>query len=785
MINIVGLGVGLATCMLIMLFVRHELSYDKFNKNASRIFRITFHGRIGGKEINIAGAPAPAGPAIANDYPGVEAYTRISQEGSYVVKNGQEKFKEDRVVFADSNFLRIFSIPLLKGDPKTALTEPNTLVLTESMARKYFGAADPVGKSLEMGTRGLFRITGVCGDIPSNSHFHYDFFVSLKSKKLGEKWLSSGAHTYILLREGYPVEKLAAQNQQIIRKYIGPEIQEFLGISLEEYLRKGDSFGLKFQPLTDIHLRSNLENELESNGDVKYVYVFSVIALFILLIACINFMNLSTAGSANRAKEVGVRKVLGSLQQQLIRQFLAESVLLTFLALTVACAIVLLVLPGFNELAGKQFDIRAVFNFKMISYTIVGCLLIGLAAGSYPAFFLSSFKPISMLKGSLQIGMKSGWLRNSLVTVQFVVSIGMIISTIIVSQQLRFIQNKKVGFDKDKVIILHDTYIIGDKLNAFKEEIEKMSQVNATSFAGYMPAGSSNSGNDGFKAESIPDQVSPFRLRTYSIDENYLSTLGIALSLGRNFSKTFSSDSAAVLVNEAAVKQFGWKKPIGQRISTIGNGSEGSKRTYTVVGVTKDFHFESMHQHIAPLIMYYGGDRYQIALRITSSDIPDFLKTLGEKWKAQTDIPFSYSFLDERFNKMYESEKRIGELFGIFASLGVMIACLGLFGLATFTTIQRTKEIGVRKVLGASVMSIVALLSQDFLKLIIVAIVIATPIAWYGMDQWLKDFAYKIHIQWWIFALAGLLAVGIALLTVSFQSIKAALMNPVKSLRSE
>ncbi|GLU56528.1 ABC transporter permease [Dyadobacter frigoris] len=784
-INIFGLAIGLATCILILLFVQSELSYDKFNLNADRIYRVTLNGKIGGREINIAGAPAPVGPAISSDYPGIESYTRLTREGSFLVKYGNEKFKEERVVFADSNFFSVFSIPLMKGDTKSALKEPNTMVITEAVADKYFGKIDPIGKSLTLGTRGLFRITGVCRNVPETSHFHFDFFGSLASVQLGEKWLSSGAHTYLLLRKNYPVEKLAAQGPQIVKKYIAPEIQEFLGMSYEEYLRKGDRFGFTFQPLTDIHLNSDLENELEPNGDIKYVYIFSAIAAFILLLACINFMNLSTAGSANRAKEVGIRKVLGSIQQQLIFQFLTESILLTFLALLVAFVIVISVLPSFNQLAGKQFDIQTILNVRMIAYALAGCLFVGLLAGSYPAFFLSAFRPISVLKGKLQMGVRSGWLRNALVTVQFVVSIGMIIGTIVVYQQLRFIQNKKVGFDKDQVLILQDTYVLGDKSKVFKEELKKLSQIQDVTLAGYLPAGDSNNGTDGFLPESAAGNVSPFRLRTYQIDEDYLSTLGIGLAGGRNFSRSFSSDSAAVLVNEAAVKQFGWTKPIGQRISTVGNGSENSKRVYTVVGVTKNFHFESMHQSIAPLIMMYGGDRYQMALRIRTDNMPGLLKTLEQNWKAQTDSPFSYTFLNERFNKMYQSEQRIGALFGIFAGLAVVIACLGLFGLAAFTTLQRTKEIGVRKVLGASVVSIVTLLSKDFLNLIIVAIFIATPLAWYGMNQWLKDFAYKTDIEWWVFALAGLLTVCTALLTISFQSIKAALMDPVKSLKSE
>nr|WP_295932822.1 ABC transporter permease [uncultured Dyadobacter sp.] len=784
-INIFGLAIGLATCMLILLFVQHELSYDRFNANADRIFRVTLHGRIGGNEISIAGAPAPAGPALMRDYPGVEAYTRLSSNGTFLVRNGEKKFREDRVIFVDSNFFNLFSVQLLKGDAKTVLSEPKTIVLTTSTALKYFGKQDPVGKSLTMGNSGLFRVTGVCEDAPSNSHFHFDFFASMKSTQLGEKWLSSGAHTYVLLRKDYPADKLEAQLPQVVKKYIGPEIQEFLGMSYEEYLRKGDRFGLALQPLTDIHLTSNLENELEPNSNIKYVYIFTVIAAFILLIGCINFMNLSTAGSAGRAKEVGVRKVMGSVRQQLMVQFLTESILLTMLALIVAFGLVLLVLPGFNDLAGKQFNIQSILNARMIVYGLLGCLVVGLLAGSYPAFFLSAFKPIAVLKGSVQAGVKSGWLRNTLVTVQFVVSIGMIIGTMVVYQQLRFIQNKKLGFDKEQVLILHDTHLLGDKAKAFREQVESLSAVSSLTLAGYIPAGASNNGTDGFLPENAENNITPYRFTTYQIDEEYLKTLGIGLAAGRNFSQAFGADSASILINEAAAKQFGWKDPVGKRVRTIGNGTPESKRFYTVVGVLKDFHFKSMHEQIGPLVMFYGGDLYQMALRIHTDDVPGLLKTLEKTWKATTDNPFAYSFLHERFDKMYESEQRVGRLFGIFAGLAVVIACLGLFGLAAFTTIQRTKEIGVRKVLGASVFSIVSLLSKDFVKLVGIAILIASPLAWYGMNQWLSDFAYKISIEWWVFLLAGTLAVGVALLTVSFQSIKAALVNPVKSLRSE
>ncbi|TAE26195.1 MAG: FtsX-like permease family protein [Cytophagales bacterium] len=784
-INVLGLAVGLATCLLIVLFVQHELSYDRYHAKADRLYRMTLHAQLGGKELNSAEVSVPTGPTLMQECAGVEAITRLHREGTFIVKRGTETIKEEHVVFADSNVFTVFSIPLLKGNAKTVLTEPKTVVISETIARKYFGEQDPIGQTLTLGTRGLFRVTGVCSDVPSNTHFHYDIFGSIRSVQLRSTWLSSGVLTYVLLRPGYSIDDLTAKMPKLVNKYVGPEMQQLLGISLGEFSRRGDRFGFRFQPVTDIHLHSNLNAEVEPNSDVKYIYIFSAIAVCMLLLACINFMNLSTAGSAARAKEVGMRKVLGSVRQQLIGQFLSESVLLTFMALLVALGIVAVALPSFNQLAGKQFGLSIITSGWMLPGIGLVSLLIGLLAGSYPAFFLSSFKPVSVLKGAIRTGTKSGWLRNTLVTIQFSVSVGMIVGTLVVYQQLHFIQNKKIGFDKDQVLVLHDTYTLGPKANAFKTELIKLARVLNVTSAGYLPAGASNSGADGFTPEGGKQQSVTYRNQTYYIDENYLPTLGIGVAQGRNFSKAFPSDSAAVLINEAAARQFGWKNPIGKRLFAVGNGSQESKRVYTVVGVAKDFHFTSMHQRIDPLVMLYGHDNYQMALRIQTADIPRLLKTVEQRWKAQTNTPFTYSFLNDRFNTMYRSEQRVGQLFGIFAGLTILISCLGLFGLAMFTAQQRTKEIGVRKVLGASVTGIVALLLKDYLKLVLIALVLVSPIAWYTMNQWLQDFAYRIDIDWWVFALAGLLAVGIALLTVSFQSIKAALVNPVKSLRSE
>lgn len=784
-INILGLAIGLASCLLIVLFVQDELSYDNYHAKANRTYRMVIDGMLAGKKIQNSYASAPAGPALMRETSGIETATRMVSRGTFIVKKGTETFKEERVIFADSNFFDVFSIPLLKGNPKTILNEPRTMVITQTIANKYFGDADPIGKTLTFGEKDVYRVTGVCKDVPSNTHFHYDIFASINGEKLGDKWLSSGALTYVVLREGYTFEKLNAAMPAIVNKYIGPEIQEFIGISIGEFTKRGDKIGFVFQPITDIHLKSHLDDEIEANSDIKYVYIFSAIAVFILLIACINFMNLSTAGSANRAKEVGIRKVLGSVQFQLIGQFLSESVLVTFMALLVALMIVALTIPLFNQLSGKAFEVSILIKGMMLPSVFLACLIIGLLAGSYPAFFLSAFKPASVLKGKISAGFKSGWLRSTLVITQFVVSIGMIIGTIVVYRQLDFIQNKKLGFDKEQILVLHDAYVLGNQLNTFKDEIKQLSQVANATMAGYIPAGTSNNSADGFELVNGSDHPVTYRDKTYNIDDDYLPTLGIRLAAGRNFSRNVRSDTAAVLINEAAAKEFGFKNPIGQRLSTIGNGQPSSKRIYTIIGMVKDFHFESIHNHIAPLVMYYGADTYQMAIRVRTNDIQSLLNTLEQKWKAKTDNPFSYSFLNERFNKTYLSEQRTGQLFSIFATLTIIISCLGLFGLAMFTAQQRTKEIGVRKVLGATVVSIIVLLSKDFIRLILLAILIVTPIAWYAMNQWLQDFAYRVEISWWVFALSGLLAIAVALITVSFQSIKAALMNPVKSLRSE
>ena len=785
-INIVGLALGLATCLLISLFILDELSYDRFNQKADRIVRVIFRGTMQGGKMNEAHVMPPVAQTLKTDYPDVLEATRLRTGGAPLFTIGNKTFRDASMVFADSNFFQVFTLPLLQGDAKTALTRPNTAVITQEMARKYFGNEDAIGKLLTIkGSSTTYQITGVIDRVPVNSHFHFDIFASMASlpDAKAPSWLTSEFFTYLVLPEGYDYKQLEAKLPQVVEKYMGPQFQQSMGMSLAQFRKKGNDIGLYLQPLTDIHLRSSFAYDLGTNGDIQYIYIFGAIALFMLLIACINFMNLSTAGASKRAKEVGIRKVLGSVKMALTNQFLVESFLLTAIALLLAIGIVYLALPFFNDLAGKQLTLNFIANVWLLPALLLFGLLVGILAGSYPAFFLSSFKPISVLKGRFTSSKNSIGLRSGLVVFQFFISITLMVGTTVVYRQLSYIQNKKLGYDKDQVLVLPETWLLGQKEDVFRNQIMQDNRVISASTSGYLPAGPSNNNNFMVYPETNSTQL--VKTIRYDVDYNYISVLGIQLATGRNFSKAYGTDSSGVILNETAAKTFGWgEKAVGHTITNTNN--EGNKGTYRVIGVVKDFHFRSLHERISPLIMMLGHNSGTVIVKVKTKDISGLLASLKTQWnQLAADAPFTYSFMDDRFNDTYKSEQKIGLILGIFAGLTIFVACLGLFGLATFTAEQRTKEIGVRKVLGASVGSIVGLLSKDFLKLVAIAIVLASPVAWYTMNRWLQDFAYKIDITWWMFALAGLLSVSIALLTVSFQSIKAALMNPVKSLRSE
>ncbi len=789
-INIFGLAIGIAACLIISLFVQDELSYDRFNEKADRIARIVFKANINGGKINESFVMPPTAQALKNDYPEVQQATRLRNFGTPRILVNDKFYNEGKLALVDANFFEVFTIPFLKGDAKTALTQPYCLVLSKALAEKYFGNEDPIGKlvySKKGNDTPPFRITGVFDKIPANSHFHFDILGSLSSdtEANSTSWMTSNYFTYLLLSEGYDYKKLEVKLPAMVEKYMGPQIIQAMGMNLAQFRTKGNALGFELQKLTDIHFYSDGTNEMEAGGDIKYVYIFGAIAVFMLLIACINFMNLSTAGASKRAREVGVRKVLGSAKPELIRQFLMESILLTSFALVVAMILVPVALPIFNDLSGKNLSLSFAVNpFILIGLLAFG-LLVGVLAGSYPAFFLSSFKPIAVLKGHFVGNKKSIGLRSGLVVFQFCISICLIVGTTVVYQQLSYIQSKKLGYDKDQLIVLQNSWALGKNESVFRDELLKDSRVANVTASPYRPAGPTNSNNSLAYPENNDAQI--MRTLQYGIDERYIPTLGMQIVAGRNFTKGSASDSAGIIINEAAAKAFGWSKnAVGHHITRlVGDANNNRKKVYQVVGVVKDFHFKSLHESIAPLLMVYENN-WGLIVKVKTKDVEGLLASMKNQWSQfKVEEPFTYAFMDELFSKTYIAEQKTSKILGLFAGLTIFIACLGLFGLATFTAEQRTKEIGVRKVLGANVGQIIGLLSKDFLKLIVIACVLAFPIGYWGMTQWLQDFAYRIEVEWWVFLVAGVSAILIALFTVSFQAVKAALMNPVKSLKTD
>ncbi|SFD80947.1 ABC transporter permease [Spirosoma endophyticum] len=786
-INVVGLTVGMACCILIAAFVTDELSYDKYPAQANQMYRVELHLTENERITDFSNVDAAVGPGIKAEFPEVLAATRLLQWGQVFMRYQDKQFKEQSIAMADSNFLELFSIPLLEGNIKTALKEPGSIVVTKAFAQKYFGNSPAMGKALLFGKgQEVRKVTGVIDKIPSNTHFHFDAFLS--TTDLGIKsltWSNVGFYTYLVLSKDADPQKLEAKFPQLVARYVVPEIQRDMGVSLAEAQKSVDTFRFTLMPLTDIHLHSATKYELAANGDIKSVYIFSILAVFILLLAIVNFTNLSTASAASRSKEIGIRKVMGSVRTQLIKQFLIESTLLTFFALLLAAGVVALLLPYFNTLSGKDISISMLLSVTNVAMLLAFGGFVGILAGAYPAFLLSFSRITTVLKGgsAVQTSRRSS-LRSGLVVFQFAVSGTLIVATMVTYQQLHFMQNKKIGFDKDQVLVIQDSYMLGQNEQVFKEQLQKDSRVIQASLSGNIPVGMSNMDGTQIyaKRENGKEQRAEIHTNIYHVDEEYLKTLGMDLKEGRTFSKDFSTDSTATVINEAAVRDLGLGKtsPIGKTIVRSG------QREFTIIGVVKDFHYASTRQKIAPLMMILGRNSGAIIVKVKGTDAADIVASFRKQWEAfNPPAPFTYSFLDERFAFLYESEQKTSQLFTVFAVISVVIASLGLFGLAAFTAEQRTKEIGVRKVLGASVVSIIALLSKDFLKLVLIAIVLAVPIAWLAMNRWLSDFAYRIDIEWWVFALAGLLAVGIALFTISFQSIKAALMNPIKSLRSE
>ena len=785
-INILGLAIGITTCLIIMLFVYNELSYDRFNVKSSSIVRVTFQGSAAGEKFNEANVMPPVAQTMKADFPEVLDATRIRDYGRPRLICGDKSFKEDAFAFVDANFFEVFTLPLVEGDAKTALSAPNTIVITKAWAHKYFGNEDPVGKviSFKEGDKAAYKVTGVINKVPLNSHFHFELFASMTSLAESKEptWMSSNFYTYLVLKDGHDYKSLEAKLPGMVDKYIGPQMLQAMHISLPDFRKKGNNLTFHLQRLTDIHLSNDFSNDLSPAGDVRYVYIFGAVALFMLLIACINFMNLSTAGASKRSREVGIRKVLGSLKRDLVRQFLLESVVITAFAFLLAIVFVYLALPVFNSLAGQNLTFQFTDHPFLLPGLLLFLLVTGILAGSYPAFYLSSFKAATVLKGKFISGKRSVGLRGGLVVFQFFISITLIVVTTVVYKQLSYIQHKKLGYDKEQVMII-PTWMLGNNAAVFSDQLSGDPRVLNVTHSGYLPAGPSDNNNFFVYPVENPDQL--VKTLRYDVDENYISTLGIQLLTGRNFSKDFASDSSGVVINESAAKAFGWgENAPGHSITT--SIHNGEKITYHVIGIVKDFHFRSLHELISPLVMAFSPNRGMMIVKLKTTDVSGLIAVLKTRWNSYgTEESFTYSFLDDRFNNTYQSEQKVGMILGIFAGLTIFVACLGLFGLAMFTAEQRTKEIGIRKVLGASVAAIVNLLSIDFLKLVLVAVVLATPVAWWAMNKWLMDFAYRINISLWVFVLAAVVALSIALFTISFQTIKAAIANPIKSLKTE
>ena len=786
-INIFGLAIGIATCLLITLYVLDELSYDKYNKQADRIYRVDNEIKFNGNYINLAQAPALMGSTMVREIPQVEQYTRLRWYGSFLVKKGTENIQEGMVGYADSSLFDVFTLPLIAGNAKTALKENHSLVITETIAKKYFNRTDVVGKTMLINDTGNYKITAVIKDIPKQSHFHFDFFVPMTESygSHNDDWLSENWSTYILLKKNTDVKKVTAQLNPLIDRHVAPQLQSAVKISLADFNKGGGYIRASLTPLTAIHLHSNKTAELDANGNAEYVYIFSAIALLILLIACVNFMNLSTARSSNRAREVGVRKVLGSLKANLIQQFLTESFLISFIALLFAIVIAGLLLPYFNQLAGKEIHSSSLFQPFMLLSLVALMLVVGLLAGSYPAFFLSSFKPIDVLKGKLANGFKRSWLRNALVVFQFVISIVLIFGTLVIYNQLTYIFNKDIGFNRNQVVTINHADVLGNETESFKNKLLQIGGVQSATATSYLPVNNYRNSSTYFTSPTL-DPGTAINMQAWTVDENYVSTLGLQMLQGRNFSTQFLTDSTGVIINEAAAKFLTTKDLLNKKIYNLANMQTNAQLQFHIIGVVKNFNFSSLRDVVTPLALFLGKNNGTISVRVSSTDVPAVLAQIKKEWNSMAPAkPFDYSFMDDDFNRLYTTEQRTGQIFITFAMLAIVIACLGLLGLVTYAAEQRIREIGIRKVLGATVANIVNMLSFDFLKLVIISAAIAFPLAWWAMNKWLQSFAYRTNIQWWMFAIAGMAAIAIALLTVSFQAIKAALANPVKSLRTE
>ncbi|MBM1106514.1 ABC transporter permease [Aurantibacter crassamenti] len=803
-INISSLAIGLTCVILIALFITDELGYDRFFKDADQVYRVNINGKMGDGEFYNGYTPPPAGETLVANFPEIESYTRIYRPGVDVIEysNGTEKqtFNENNVYAVDANFLDILSYPLLKGNPQTCLSELNSIVITNQIAQKYFGDVDPMGKILFYGKeRKPLKVTGVLQDM-TELQTSVTFDILMPVKNFGSvtyfnwSWVWLQMATYVKLTEKAAsnprtVAHLESQFPEFIRVHAANAFDR-IGQPYEEFLENGNKWDLHLQALTDIHLHSGeIESAITEQNSINNLYIFGVIAFFIIVLASVNFVNLATAQASKRSKEIGIRKVLGSPRIQLVKQFLVEAMFYTIIATILAILIVWFILPVFNQLAGKTLPFETIFQNGIWLFILCLSLLTALLAGIYPAFYLTSFKAVHVLKGVAGTSTnKGGFIGNGLVVFQFTIAIIMIIATGVIYLQLNYAQNRDLGYDKENLLVVQNTEKLEGSEETFRSELEGLSEVNSASISSGMIT------KDAFGDFYFPETINSddtiakdIILQSYLVDEHFMSTLDLKLTEGRGFEPKFN-DSLSVIINEAAAKEIGWQNPIGSMIQYPG----GKMESYKVVGVLKDFNLESLHSHIQPFALFsnasksYSTGVSYITIKIKSKNVAKLIANIESKWTSyQPNIPFEYAFLDDDLNAAYDSDQRQANLFSVFAFLTIFIACMGLLGLIAFTAQQKTKEIGIRKVLGATITEIVSLLASDFIKVLVIAMLIASPIAWYFMDKWLQDFAYKIEMPWWLFLLSGIIALTIAMLTIGFQSLKSAMANPTKSLRSE
>jgi putative ABC transport system permease protein len=785
-INVLGLSIGIACSLLIALYVINEASYDQFNIKKDRIFRTVLNGKISGQEVTTFASPCIMGPTLVKEFPEVEDFLRMTDAGTTVIDYNNQVFTEDHLIEADSSFFNFFSIPVLKGDRENLLNAPHRVVISESTARKIFGNENPIDKTLKIGTDSVrYTISGVMGDIPSTSHFEANLVSSFMTNPNSRNpvWLSNNLNTYLLLKPNMDPETVDSKFPELLRKYVGPELQQYLGVSIEDMEKQGNKYRFYLQKLTDIHLDPSVQNEFKSASDPKYLVIFGSIAILIVLIAAINFMNLSTAQAARRAKEVGIKKLGGSTRGMLVTQFLTESFILSFLSLILAVGIIELSLPYFNNLLNTHLVLNFFAKWYNVPLLILFTMVVGLLSGSYPAFYLSSFNPYEVLKGNLTNSMKNGKLRKILVVFQFAVSILLIIGTMIMYSQIRYMLNKDVGFNKEQLLVINRSYVIGQKMESFKDAVKQIPGVKNVSSATSIPGRVNNT--NGYKIEGRKDES--FIMVSSWSDYEYLNTYGMTLVSGRNFDKSYANDKNGCILNEAAVKNFGITDIQNTRI--MNPNGEGGVQSLSILGVVKNFNFESLRNPITPYIILLQNNNTlwgYITVRLSEGNIQKTINHIEKTWKEfAANEPLQYYFLDEDFEKMYVQEKQSAQMAVIFSFLAIFIAALGLFGLISFTVEQRTKEIGVRKAMGSTVSGIYIEISKEIIILVSISALIAWPVIYYAAGKWLENFYYKINLGFLSFIAGLTIAMAIALITISYRILKAARVNPAQSLKYE